>query len=203
MFCSLLLIWDQAIWCLFFVSAVTTHDISRAALPKPLVLLLAPLHNTSNLVEFLVELHESDSACMCTDSPGLHFPKWLWAKLIVANGFMISVGSQTFEKRSPGLLFMCQTILLNLYSALTTLLPVWTGPYLSIRTRSSLSTAHLVLGQNTRTRQPESWFLSICRAWARWLTVCKVKSNFKLQQDIKSHNIHITPQYGNTCYLSF
>lgn len=101
MFFSLLLIRDQAIWCLFFVSAVTTHDISRAALPKPLVLLLAPLHNTSNLVEFLVELHESDSACICTDSPGLRFPKWLWAKLIVANGFMISVGSQSFWETQP------------------------------------------------------------------------------------------------------
>lgn len=44
--------------------------------------------------------------------------------------------------------------------------------YLSTSTKSSLSRAHLALGQNTRTRQPASRLSSMWRAWASWFTVC-------------------------------
>ena len=43
--------------------------------------------------------------------------------------------------------------------------------YLSTSTRSSRSSAHLVFGQKTRTRQPASRLSSMWRAWASWFTV--------------------------------
>lgn len=44
--------------------------------------------------------------------------------------------------------------------------------YLSTSTRSSRSRAHLLFGQNTRTRQPASRLSSMWSAWASWFTVC-------------------------------
>lgn len=60
------------------------------------------------------------------------------------------------------------------------------GPevYLSTSTRSSLSRAHLVLGQNTLTRQPASRLSSMCSAWANWFTVCREKHRFMTKDTI-------------------
>lgn len=69
--------------------------------------------------------------------------------------------------------------------------------YLSTRTRSSRSRAHLVFGQNTRTRQPASRLSSMWRAWASWFTVCTGVVN------IMHFFFFLMPKHFAGLYLNF